>query len=65
MSARYRPGATVKVRDKFTPMKSRRLATIVEDRGVAGVVCLVHHRAARGGTWQSVVELVPRERIIG
>lgn len=63
-NSRYEPGASVKVRDRFTPTKSRRQATVVEDLGDEGVLCLVHHKAARGGSWQSRRELVARTRII-
>lgn len=58
------PGTAIKVRDKYTPSKYRRQATVIEDRGEEGVYCYVHHRAARGGSWQSRKELVSRSRII-
>lgn len=63
-AATFTRGQAVKVRDKYTPTKSRREATVVEDLGDEGVVCLVHHKAARGGTWQSKREIVARARII-
>lgn len=60
----YSKGENIKVRDRFTPNKSRSQATVIEDRGDEGVLCFVHHKAARGGSWQSRKELVNRSRII-
>jgi hypothetical protein len=64
VSRSFKSGEEIKVRDKFVPTKSRRSATVIEDRGEAGVLVWVHWRAARGGSWQSRQELVARSRII-
>lgn len=57
------PGTNIKVRDRVNK-RSLRQATVIEDRGDT-VLVWSHHRAARGGGWDSSKALVPRSRIVG